>query len=219
MSLKVYLARHGASINYDALENDEDVDVCRQSLLTPLGPKGIAQAEKLGLQVARLKPDVMLVSPYRRAKETGEKAAEIYPLFPNPVDDLGEIRRIVDGHNIYSDTNLKYKKWRGEAIRTGDLKGRFHASDESFGEFFQRTIRFKKWLPLELDNQSILVIGHSQFFAMLLTSIIHGDNPHPSSLFGCFNHHFMDHCGITTVEWHPRKGWKIIDFNNTSHLK
>ncbi len=217
MTLKVLLARHGTSLPYENI--DADKDIVRQSKFTPLGPRGILQAQLLGKKIATLKPDVLLNSPYRRAAETAEIIARFAPLCPNAIDDLREIRRIVDGHSVYSQLNLDYKKWRGEAIKRGDMVGKFHPHDQSFGEYLAQILRVKHWLPKEFDNQTVLIVGHSQFSSMFISSALLGDKPSPSSLFTYFNRYFMTHAALTTLEYHYRHGWKVIDFNNTSHLK
>ncbi len=216
MSLKLLFARHGAS---DAHDIDEDtVDIFRQTRTTPLGQRGRNQARHLGKKISIFRPDVLICSPYVRARETAEIIAEYAPLFPNTLDDLREIRRIVDGQSIYSQINLDYKKWRGETIRTGNLNDRFHPNDESFEELFVRATKIKYWLLQEFDGQTVLVVSHSQFLAMLITSMLHGDRPEPSVLFGSFNRHFMNHGALSIIK-HNSLRWNLESFNDTSHLQ
>jgi len=214
---KVYFVRHGASENFDALENDEDRDVIRQDQFSHLGLRGRTQAKKLGPKIANIMPDVALCSHYMRAKETLDLIIKDNSyLFPNIDTNLGEIRRIVDGKSIYDDLVKKYKIWRGRVFEACDMTSKFDPNDESHGEFRQRVVGFKRRLPVEFDGQTILVVGHSQFFAMFLTTLVHGDKLTPPNFF---NRYFMDHCAITTVEYTHDHGWKIIDFNDTKHLK
>lgn len=218
MSLKLILARHGASDAYEQI--DEEQDIFRQTKGSKLSLLGISQAQKLGQQVSIYRPDVMIVSPYLRARQTGEIVAEFSPLFPNVVDDLREIRRVVDGHSIYSQLNLDYKRWRGEAIRQADLSARFHKKDESYGEFFTRLTNLKRWIIQEFDGQTLLAVGHSQANSMLISSCLLGDKP-PKNLFEYFNQYFMSHGAISILTWNPRKSWQMKEkeFNITSHLK
>lgn len=218
MSIKLFLSRHGSSQAYENIDAEEDV--FRQTRFTPLSRDGIMDARKLAMYVSQLRPDVLLCSPFRRAQQTAEIVTEYNSyLFPNAIDDLGEIRRIVDGQSIYGDLNLRYKKWRGDAIRRRDLNSRFHPKDESFGEASKRSVRVVRWIENEFDNQTVLVIGHSQLEAMMITAMLEGDNPHPAVFFDSFNRHFMAHCAVTTMEKTPRSGWKMKKFNDTSHLK
>lgn len=219
MSLKLILARHGASAAYDNIDTDEDV--FRQTKSTPLRQLGTNQAHQLGKQVSIYQPDVLLCSPYTRARQTAEIVTKYSPqLFPNVIEDLSEIKRVVDGHSIYSQLNLDYKKWRGEAIRKADLKSKFHPRDDSFGEFFDQITKLKHWITKEFDNQTVLAIGHSQSFAMFITSALLGDKPAPTALFSSFNKHFMNHCAISILTYDYRKGWQMkeSDFNITTHL-
>lgn len=219
MSVKVMLARHGASVAYEKI--DEESDIFRQKSITPLSQLGITQAQKLAQRVTVYHPDAMIVSPYLRARLTGEIVAEFNPLFPNVVDELKEIRRVVDGKSIYSQLNLDYKLWRGEVIRKADLSAKFHPKDESHGELFIRETSLKHWLSQEFDGQTILVVGHSQAHAMLLGSMILGDRPKPRELLDLFNRLFMSHAAITILTYDYRKGWRMKpeDFNITKHLK
>lgn len=218
MSLKLLLARHGSSDAYEQIDAEEEI--FRQTKSSPLSQLGITQAQKLAQQVTVYRPDAMIVSPYLRARLTGEIVAEFNPLFPNVVDELKEIRRVVDGKSIYSQLNLDYKRWRGETIRNGDMKSKFHPQDESFGEFHSRVNKIKSWLSQEFDNQTVLVVGHSQFFSMFISSVILGDKPHPLALFESFNRHFMSHGAITVVTYDYRHRWQMKPghFNITSHL-
>ena len=220
MFIKVLLARHGSSDAYEQL--DQDVDVFRQTPLTPLSHAGIIQAQQLSKQISIYRPDVLLTSPYRRTRQTADIVAQYVPLFANVIDDLREIKRVVDKKvSIYSQLNLDYKRWRGETIRKADLSAKFHPKDESHGEFLARETRVKHWLIQELDGQTVLVVGHSQAHAMLLGSMILGDHPKPHTLFNFFNQHFMNHGAITIVTHDHRHGWQMKeeDFNITKHLK
>lgn len=218
MSLKLLLARHGSADAYEQI--DQDVEISRQTPSTPLSHSGTIQAQQLGKQVSIYRPDVLLTSPYRRARQTADIVANYSPLFSNVFPDLAEIRRVVDGQSIYSQLNLDYKRWRGETIRKGDLQSKFHPQDESFGEFQKKVVRFKYRLLQEFDNQTVLVIGHSQFFSMFISSVILGDKPHPLALFESFNRHFMSHGAITVMTHGYRHGWQMKprDFNITKHL-
>lgn len=219
MSIRVLLARHGASVAYEKI--DEDQDIFRQKNTTPLSHLGITQAQLLGKHISIYRPDVLLTSPLERARKTAGIVAEFNPLFPNVIDDLREIRRVVDGKSIYSQLNLDYKRWRGEVIRKADLSAKFAPKDESHGELFIRKTRVKHWLPQEFDGQTVLVVGHSQAHAMLLGSMILGDHPKPRELLDLFNRLFMTHGAFTIVTYDYRHGWQMKekDFNITKHLK
>jgi len=219
VSVKVLLARHGASVAYEKI--DEESDIFRQKNSTPLSQLGITQAQQLGKLVSIYRPDVLICSPQKRARKTAEIVAEFNPLFSNVIEDLREIRRVVDGKSIYSQLNLDYKRWRGEVIRQADLSAKFHPKDESHGEFLARETRVKHWLLQEFDRQTVLVVGHSQAHAMLLSSMILGDHPRPRELFDLFNRLFMSHGAITVVTHDFRRGWQMKeeDFNITKHLK
>jgi len=220
MSLIVRIVRHGASVLFDRLEEDEDRDTTRQKRTTHLGIKGAEQADLTGQRLAKLDLDVAVTSPFFRAKKTLEIIGQHCPVFPNVIEDLREIDRGVDGLSGLDPNVIRYKIWRGRVFsKTHDLNSKFLPEDESYGEFLTRVIRFKNWLPKEFDNQKLLVVGHSQFFALLLTTVVHGDSPNQSVVFSSINRYFMSHCGITEIRWHPRFGWKIVYFNDTSHLK
>lgn len=219
MSVKVILARHGDSVAYEKIEEDQDIK--RQDRNSKLSQLGTSKAQKLAQQVSIYRPDAMIVSPYLRARQTGDIVAEFNPLFPNVVEDLREIRRIVDGHSIYSQLNLDYKRWRGETIRKADLSARFHKKDESHGEFLSRLTQIKYWILQEFDGQTVVVIGHSQANSMFISSCLLGDKPAPQKLFEYFNRYFMSHAAYTILTWDYRKGWQMKeeDFNITKHLK
>lgn len=218
MSLKLLLARHGSSDAYEQIDADEEI--FRQTKSSPLSHLGQTQAHLLGRQITVYRPDVLLTSPFTRARQTADIVAQYSPLFANVLPELAEIRRIVDGQSIYSQLNLDYKRWRGETIKSGNLHSKFHPQDESFGEFFQKVIRFKHSLVKDFDNQVVLVIGHSQFFSMFLSSVILGDKPQPKELFEYFNRHFMNHGALSIVTHDFRHGWQLKekDFNITTHL-
>lgn len=218
MSLKLLLARHGSSDAYEQIDAEEEI--FRQTKSSPLSHLGQSQAHLLGRQVAIYRPGVLLTSPFTRARQTADIVVKYSPLFSNVFPELAEIHRVVDGQSIYSQINLDYKRWRGETIRNGDMKSKFHPQDESFGEFHSRVNKIKSWLSQEFDNQTVLVIGHSQFFSMFISSVILGDKPHPLALFESFNRHFMSHGAITIVTYDYRHRWQMKprDFNITKHL-
>lgn len=222
MSVTVLITRHGESDAYNKVDQDDAV-ILRQTRFSPLRePEGIIQAQLLGKQLSIYRPEVLITSPYVRARQTADYIAQYSPqLFPNVIDELGEVLREADGKDIYGDFNLKFKEWRGLAIRNGDLKSKFHPKDESFGELFSRATRMKHWIKKEFENQVVVVSSHSQFDAMFLGSCLLGDKPNPHALFDFFNRHFMSHAGYSILTWNHRKGWQMKpdEFNITKHLK
>lgn len=222
MSLKLLLVRHGESDAYKKVDQDDAI-ILRQTSKSPLSePLGITQAQLLGKELSVYRPEVLITSPYLRARQTADFIAKFSPqLFPNVIEDLSEVRRVVDGEDIYGDLNQKFKKWRGEAIRNGDLHGKFHPQDESFGELFARASRLKRWILKEFDDQVVVVSGHSQSDGMFIGSALLGDKPNPHLLFDFFNKHFMSHAAYSVLTWDHRKGWQMKpeEFNITKHLK
>lgn len=230
----VFFIRHGASNAYERIEEDEDKPspLYRQKWDSPLGPTGNIQAAKTGDFVGSWKrePNVLFCSTFKRAEDTAQEIAKrSKTLFPNSRHDLREIDRVIDGaeilrvvneEEVLGEENRIYRAQRGEAFRTMSMDWRYDPSDESIGDGLLRQSLVKHDLENNYQNQSVMIVGHSQSGILLLASMILGDNPKPFDLFSFFNRHFMKNCSITRI---IRQGnvWsmKDEDFNFTDHLK
>ena len=170
---RLWVVRHGQSVANVAAAAAEAEDAERLVLSTrdmdaPLSPLGTAQAAALGRflgsRPAELRPDVVLVSPYLRARQTARIALAAAG---------GDVAALA----VHSDERLRDREmgaldgltWRGVQAQFPDLA----AQRARIGKFYQRPPGGEAWtdvllrlrsvqhsLDLEHPGKRVLVFAH-----------------------------------------------------------
>jgi alpha-ribazole phosphatase len=177
---RLYLLRHGRAL----LPDSKRRFIGRTDL--PLSPGGSREAEALGAQLSGIPFDALYASDLARAVQTaravvrGGVKAEI-SLEPRIREiDLGEW----EGLEIEAVRKNQPEAFEARGL---DFEGFRPTGGESFGDLAKRALPFFEGLAA--CSGSVLVVGHSGVFRVLLASVL-GISVRKTFLFG------HDPCGL-----------------------
>ena len=145
MNTKFYFIRHG-----DAYPGTEENT---QFPETPLNKAGKKQGKKLKRRLKKIKPDVILVSPYQRAMDTMLISAKGRRVKPIILKDLIEI-----GADYWPNPDQKSRRNENEAPS-------YKADSEKVKKTFE-----KLWE--EYNGKTVLIFTHGNFIRCLLSCIM-----------------------------------------------
>ena len=154
----IWLVRHGESTSNAGLPTDGQDEV-------PLTARGHQQAREVAALIQR-RPDLLIVSPYLRARATAEPMIERWPLTRCETWPIHEL------------TYLSPARCRGTTAETRrplieaywqrcDPDYRDGPDAESFRSFMTRLADFHQRL-LAVDGDFVVIVGHGQFFRAYL---------------------------------------------------
>ncbi len=206
-----YFVRHGQTIL-----NAQNI---RQGADGSLSDKGFEQANITGRRLEKTKFDIILASPYERAKETAETIAQ-YVKKPivyldllverrNPKEIVGrsatdlDVRKIVDTiDKSFHDNNFRF------------------SDEENFSDLKTRAREALKVLSKRREKR-ILVVTHSIFLKILVAYIVKGEELSASDYNTLSFLNTSGNASITVCEYRkgifvPRreKGWKLIAWDD-----
>ncbi|GLY02035.1 histidine phosphatase family protein [Actinoplanes sp. NBRC 101535] len=177
MVAELILVRHGQSLANVALPAADakglmEAEVSGRDAEVPLTPLGEEQARALGAWLGTLpeeqRPDVVITSPYLRARETWRVAAEASGVdFPEPTTD----DRLVD--RLQGDLELLTRaaitaRFPDEAARRAEA-GEFRYAPpggESFADIAVRLRSFLEDLHRDHDGRRVIVVAHDAVVLM-----------------------------------------------------
>ena len=177
-----------------------------------LSPLGVMQAQQLRDRLATtndLHADVLVSSPFRRAKETAEIIAPALGL-PVLIDDG------VQGLNLGACEGLTWDEIGerfGHPERENEPFRRFVPDADSPASFALRTCEGLEWLTRDYEGKTIVIVGHSEIIEMTFRYFLR------LSLFQHLPVHFGSAPAAIT---HWRKGskqWTLVQFNDHMHLR
>ncbi|MSR76200.1 MAG: histidine phosphatase family protein [Candidatus Ryanbacteria bacterium] len=206
--MRIYLVRHGES-EANRLEVKQGSDVS-------LSEHGKEQALFLAHRVERLPIDVVIASPYKRAKQTAEIILEH---LKKPIEwrtDIVEKNHPSEVVGLsHSDPKaLEVTRLWAENMTNPDWR---YSDEETFSEFSARAAGFLQHLEKRSEGH-ILVVSHAGFIRMLLTLLVFGNN----ATYQQFSHLFVlfrnKNTGITVFDYTVEDGWTVQTWNDHAHL-
>lgn len=208
--MRVYLVRHGRTASNDAWRY--------QTGDTRLSALGEEQAKRLGERFSRVPVDAVLASDLMRAKQTAEAIAAKINAPITFTNLLHERRR----------SAALCGKWYGHplsiyVISLGMLRRRnkaWHHSDEE-NAYEMRTRAESALTLIETHTaENLVVVSHSLLLKMILVLIALKEVRRFPSMKRFFRTHWpVFNASVTTCEYDRSTGhWKVLDFNDTSHL-
>lgn len=179
---------------------------------TPLTEEGIRQAERTGarLQYEAPVPDVVLISPYLRTKETFGHMANEWP----------ELKNLPSSSVVYDDRireqehglSLLYNDWRvfqtfhPEQKDSHDLMGDYwyqYPQGESVSQVRDRIRLFIGMLIREYAERNVLVITHH---LTILSARANLERLAPEEFIRLDTHNKPKNCGVTIYRGNPELG-------------
>lgn len=162
--MTTWLVRHGQSASNAGLPAAGNADV-------PLTALGIEQSRALAGRLGRA-PDLLVVSPFLRARATGEEILRRWPATPLATWPIHELTYLSPAR--CSGTTAATRQPMIEAYwRRCDPHHLDGADAESFAAFVARLEAFHERL-LALDRGFVVAVGHGQFFKAYLFGLTQG---------------------------------------------
>lgn len=206
--MKIYLVRHG-----ETEDNSKSIYMPPQAALSKIG---IKQTKTLANRFASLPVDLIISSPFKRAKQT---AMAIHFVVDKKVildENLKEIVRPSDfiGLGINDLHPIKVKK----LFELNQDDPSWHYSDEE--NFFDVKKRAEKFLQSldKFKEGKIVVVTHAFFMKLLLSVMLFEEKLTPEIFFKLYNFLDIQNTGITVCEKNQDGKWQLVTWNDHAHL-
>jgi broad specificity phosphatase PhoE len=206
----IYFVRHG--------ETELNAQGIRQGPEGHLSEKGRAQAMESAKKFPKHKgrPQVIVASPYERARETAEIIAkelnmdieysELLVERKNPSEIIGrfgqerDVKLIVDRiDKSFHEDNLRY------------------SDEENFTDLKNRARKLLNYIKSRPEERMIMVT-HSIFLKMVVSYMLYGDELNASEYNKLSYFNPIDNAGMTICQyiphWFVKDEWKIITWND-----
>jgi len=207
--VKVYLVRHG--------ETEGNVGNIYQTELTPLTAKGIAQAELIAKRLEGLGIRRIYSSPHLRAMKTSEILSRTLKVPFESWKDLMEIRRPkeIRGKKPNDPGVAEIEQRMLKGFTRKDLR---ISDEENFFDVSGRAIKVLNELAKKPKDENIICVSHGTFIKTLVSNILLTDNLTPEIFVYIRHHLWAENTGLTVIEYTGKHGWRLLTWNDTSHL-
>lgn len=211
----IYFIRHGQSAN--------NASNLRQGATGKLSDKGVEQARFVGERLQKNDVDLLLVSPYERAKETAsiineflKKPIEYTDLLverKNPSEIIG---KDADSPEVKKIMDLIDRSFHDNTLRYSD--------EENFQDLKARAQKLLTFISKRKERH-ILCVSHRIFLKMVLSYIEEGEtlDSHRFAELDLLNS--VNNASITVCSYNPvdklfgKNPWKILVFNDYGRIK
>lgn len=205
--MRIYLVRHG--------ETDLNAQNIYQTPDTPLSKLGLKQAENLAKRFPKLPVDIIIASPYQRAKQT---ALVISSKIDKRIvfdENLKEIVRPsqFQGKRLDDPFAMKVKKM----FIDNENDPNWHYSDEeNFHDVKKRAEKFLENLENRTEKH-IVVVSHALLMKMLLSVVMFQSSMTALEFNRVYNFFVIKNTGITILD-KTDKGFVLVTWNDHAHL-
>jgi broad specificity phosphatase PhoE len=208
MNKTVYFVRHG--------EGHHNANNLYSLPHFELTDKGQNEALAAGERLKHLPIDLMVVSTYKRTRQTAEMIKKVIGEKETVFSDLAvEIKRPseIAGTRIDLPENLEIRKLLDEKAHDPDWR---YSDEENFTDLKNRGMKFLEYLE-DLPQSHIAVISHSVFIKMLILLIITGDELTPGIFQNSYKGMKFATSGLTVCSY--KEGlWSLDTWNDQAHL-
>jgi broad specificity phosphatase PhoE len=207
--MHVYFVRHAES-QYNALDRHQVASVGLSQL-------GVKQAEDLGQRLSTKKIDVIMSSPYERARQTAEF---ISAALQKPVELtalLREIKRpsVIEGRHHDDPEAVRIRRTIREKFHDPAWR---YADEETFFDVRDRAVQCIKCI-ICLDKSNVLLVTHGGIMGMIVAVMLHGEGLEVRDFLKLQAFLHADNAGITLCDYRNDKTWKLITWNDCVHLE
>lgn len=207
--MNIYIVRHGQS--------EGNINNIHQGENTQLSKEGKRQSKSLAKRLMDKKIDVIYTSPYLRTKQTAEIIAKQLKIPVEYWDSLKERKRPSEIESLsynHPKASEIYEITRKNQIKA-DWK---YSDDESFNDLLKRAKEVEKYLLKHHSSQNVLCVSHIGMLIMIVLQIILQNKLTPEVFWQFYYHSRQDNTGITHLEYTDKSGWKLLSWNDTTHL-
>lgn len=207
--MNVYFVRHAESEG-NSKERHQGPDA-------PLSEEGKNQAKFVAGRLKDLKIDVIYASPYLRTKQTAEIIAKELKLPIEYWEEIRERKRPSEAEGLKYDDPKASEIY--EITRKNQIKADWkYSDDESFNDLLKRAKNVEEHLLKHHKDQNVLCISHIGIMIMMVLQIILQDKLLPEVFWQFYYHSRQDNTGITHLEFTDKYGWRLLTWNDTTHL-
>jgi broad specificity phosphatase PhoE len=174
-----------------------------------LGARGGRQAAAVARALAAMRPDGLVCSAMRRARETADLVAEACGLVARLEPELHE-RKMGPLSGVPRDEGLAaYVEARSRWI-AGQLEYT-HEGGESYAEIRARVGPVFERLAREWRGRTVVIVAHGVVIRVLLTSLLQGYSPRD------FDRIAIDNAALNDLRWDGTRwtavalNWKVVD--------
>jgi broad specificity phosphatase PhoE len=214
---EVYLVRHGES---EANARTQQIYKGKNS---PLTERGLEQAERIAKRVSKLSFDVLIASPWERAKQTAEaiarqtgKEIEFSELF---TETRGPSSLI--GMPVGEEVGRRLQEWNATLFSNESR----YEDGENFSDALSRAQAALAWLEARPESH-IVVATHGLFLRLLMAAVLIGETLTPAQFRHFLSASKTDNTGITVLQYGPMQHhetdsserWRVRVFNDHAHL-
>lgn len=206
--MRIYFARHGETIlNAQGVNQPHDAQ---------LSEEGIRQAKALGGKLADTPIDLIISSPFERAKQTANIIAQIREQNVRFSDHFTELKRpsIIENKRRDDPNVVEIKRLLQEHMHNPHWK---HSDEETFFEFKARGLNALDELT-SLHAENVLVITHGLTIILLFGLMLFGDELTPSEYLKLQNILSINNSGVTIFEYN-KENWRLVTWNEFQHSK
>jgi broad specificity phosphatase PhoE len=193
LETRILLLRHAETSAPDQFHGAES-DVS-------LGDRGRAQAEAVALELAARRPDALVCSGMRRARETADAIARACGLVPEIQDALHERRMGFLSGRPKAESMPIYEAERTRWM-AGDLDAS-HDGAESFAEVRDRVAPVFLDLAERWQGKTVVVVAHGLVIRVALTSLLDGFTPADFQRIGITN------AAVNEILWDGER-WRLV---------
>lgn len=203
----VYLVRHG--------ETDSNAKRIYQNGESALSKKGIYQAQQLAERLSNIPVDLLIASPFVRARQTAQIISEKVkiPIEFNPL--LIEVKRPtqIDGKSIHDPEASKimdkiHKNWEKADFR--------HSDEETFSEFKDRAEKIIKQIE-KIDKEHVVSVTHGDLIVMIVCFLTFKEKANSHQFLSLRKLFLLTNTGITVLKY-ENKRWRLLSWNDVSHI-
>ena len=204
--MKLYLVRHGST---GANEGGR-----RQSPQTPLSEEGKLQAQKAARWLADKKIEVILSSPWMRAKQTAEIIASKLGKQISFLDILHEKAHHPDLYGASFDDEI-HKEYVIEFSKNkNDIDWKLRGKGESTREMLERGMILGEMVLEKYEDKVLVVVSHAYFIKGFLTICLGGKNFETKKFKERFKTISVDNDGVSLLEREGKGlGWQAPFLN------
>lgn len=205
---RIYFVRHAEShMNAQGLLHQYEEG--------PLSDYGIEQAQALAKRFQNVPVDLIVSSPYERAKAT---SALIMDVVQSPVEYSELLREFggpkeIEGKAKTDPEVIKINKLMSE--NRNDPHWRY-SDEETAHELIARATRALEMLE-GLDASAVICVTHGLFLRILVGVMMFGENLDRDYLLKFMRFISISNTGVTVCE-HQEERWKLLTLNDMAHL-
>ena len=201
----VYMVRHGETI----LTPDRKFSGTGP-LNPPLTDTGLAQAEKVAAEIAKIKPDVLIASPLQRTTQTAEVIAKATGL--TPIFDEAWFECSFGDWDGLSIQEVK-EKWPEDYISWISSSAFTPPGGESYDDVAARIEPAFDLLAEKYPGQKVVIVTHNGVIKQMASIVVEGN---PNSLF----HIDISPCSISSFSIWPSDGLRAVrSINERGHFR